>query len=272
MKTKEEEKQISKHYQELKAHVKGFLKSAEQEELHQFRVQFKKMRALLTLLQSGDKHPKLLKQVKPIQKMFKKAGVIRGAYVNLQLSHQYGFRKPEFEDKQQQIILSGANRFYCKGPKQLEQLKRTRKKLMNSLHRLPAKTVQNFYQDMLNEAADFLQSPVFDERLHDCRKKIKLLMYNQKVADSALADKLTLNKDYLNQLQDTIGKWHDVVLALELFHTDELKHEPVPRQLKAQKDELQKSIVSLAENFRQKAVLEQASAEKKKPAKNKAVQ
>lgn len=268
MKKKEEQKQIEKHYQDLKGHIKGFLKSASQEDLHQFRVEFKKLRALLTLLQSGDKHPKLLKQAQPIKKIFKKAGIIRGAYVNLQLSHQYGFRKPDFEDKQQQIIMSGANRLYCKGAKQLKELKRTHKKLVGNLHQLSAKNIQTFYQDLLNQAAEFMQAPVFDERLHDCRKKIKLLMYNQKIAGSALTDNQQLNKDYLDKLQDTIGQWHDTVLALELFNCDELKDEPVPRKLKIQRDELEKNILSLAEDFKHKAVLakKETKAKTKQPA------
>ena len=49
MKKKEEAKYLDNEWKEMYTHLKAFLETGDQEELHQFRVQIKKLNALLNL-------------------------------------------------------------------------------------------------------------------------------------------------------------------------------------------------------------------------------
>ncbi len=51
----------------MKLHLKDFLHSHDQEALHQFRVQVKKMRSFLVLLEAGSGNRDLLQHFKPIK-------------------------------------------------------------------------------------------------------------------------------------------------------------------------------------------------------------
>ncbi|WP_158825448.1 CHAD domain-containing protein [Mucilaginibacter lacusdianchii] len=261
MKKKEEKKQINKKWKGLKAHVKCFLKSADQEELHQFRVQVKKLKALIQMLQCGNKNHKLMKDFKPVKQIFREAGDIRNAYVNLQLSEQYHLKSADFEQHQQQIMQNGTEEFKAKGFKHIKKIKRSHTQINRDVHRLDNKAIRQFYVNNLDAIEAFFENIVFDESLHDCRKKIKLLMYNQKIAGKALPKKLQLNHTYLNQLQDSIGRWHDNILAIELFKTEQAQNKAILSKLNRTDQQLRKEITSLVENFRAKVT----APEPKKP-------
>jgi CHAD domain-containing protein len=84
MKIKQEVKYIDREWEQMRARLKAFLETGDQEELHKFRVQTKKLRAMLMLFEKTSKEHGLLKHFKPVRKIFKHAGNIRNAHVNLE--------------------------------------------------------------------------------------------------------------------------------------------------------------------------------------------
>src|ERR1035437_9020125 len=79
-----------KRSKSFKIHLERFRKSHNPEELHQLRIEVKKMRALLFLQQGSFKSRKLPDAFEPIEKVFKKAGKIRCAEVSLKLLRHFG--------------------------------------------------------------------------------------------------------------------------------------------------------------------------------------
>jgi hypothetical protein len=78
-------------------------------------------------------------------------------------------------------------------------------------------------------------------------------VYNRKIAGKALDGNLSLNNDYLDELQDSIGSWHDTILAIELFSAPELNVKPVVTRIKRQNTRLRKSINELSKDFFERA-------------------
>src|SRR5579863_7520959 len=115
MKKKEESKYLDKEWVAMETHLKNFLKTGDQEELHKFRVQIKKLRAMFILFGDTSNQPGLLKEFKPVRKIFKYAGNIRDAHTNLQLSEVYGIKNEAFEAGQQKIITEGTAEFQSNG-------------------------------------------------------------------------------------------------------------------------------------------------------------
>jgi len=96
----------------------------------------------------------------------------------------------------------------------------------------------------------------FSEDLHNARKQIKILLYNRKIARTALeGGKLNISDEYLDKLQGLIGDWHDNILALQLFSTPELNHKPIITKIKRQDTRFKRSITALAHDFEKKAVI-----------------
>ena len=251
MKTKKEKEYLKKYLNAIQKHLKDFLQSQDQEALHQFRVQVKKTRSLLVLLEDGGDNKKLLRLFKPVKKVFKKAGSIREAYIHLRLGDQHHLHNDAFGKQQQQVVEKGTEAFCDKGHKHLHHLKKAKVKLNKAIHHIDNAGIQAFYNKTLNEIAEFLAQPVFDEGLHQCRKQIKYLLHNRKLAAKEV-ESLSFNTDYLDELQEMIGKWHDNLLAIELFSSSESEKASANNEIKAHNAELQKKITDKVVRFQEK--------------------
>jgi CHAD domain-containing protein len=255
MKKKTGKAYFNEQWKEMTSRLKAFIKNGDQEELHQFRVQVKKLRALLTLLDSVSAKNKLSKDFRPVRKIFKHCGDIRNAYINLQLGVRYQFKNQGFIDKQLYIIENGTFEIKKQGKAYLKIMKQTHDTLEKDLVSVSDNEINEFYKTQLEQIARALTDLQFNDDLHGCRKQIKNLLYNRKIAGKALEGKLQVNNDYLDKLQGSIGDWHDNILAIELFSSPEVDDKPVVTKLKRQNTRLKKSIAVLSKNFWKRATL-----------------
>jgi CHAD domain-containing protein len=260
MKKKEEAKYLEKEWKDLNIHLKAFLESGDQEELHQFRVQTKKLRAMLNLLEQASRQHGLLKEFKPVRKIFKYAGHIRDAHTNLQLSARYALKNELFETGQQRIIEEGTTAFREQAKQYTKKIREAYKQLKKQLPHVDSSSIAEFYKRQLEQIADNLETPKFTEDMHNNRKLIKILVYNRKLADKALNGSFTFNTAYLNQLQNSLGEWHDNIVAAELFSSPEVNDKPVATLIKKKNNNVKRRIRSLANDFMKKATAAEPAA------------
>jgi CHAD domain-containing protein len=253
MKKKQEEKYLDKEWKEMNAHLQKFLESGDQEALHRFRVQIKKLKAMLSLVEDAASKHGLLKDFKPVRKIFKYAGGIREAHMNLQLGETYEIKNEAFETDQQRIIAEGTSQFMLQGKKFLKNIKHAHKLLRKQLPNVEDKAIAAYYQKQLREIATNLAVSGFNEDMHTNRKLIKILVYNHKLTEKALNGSIPFNTEYLDKLQEAIGKWHDNIVAAQLFSSPELNDQPVVTKIKRKNAGLKRSISALTEDFMKKA-------------------
>lgn len=253
MKKKTGKQYFNEQGDKMKAHLQAFIEKDDQEELHDFRVQVKKLRAMLTMLDNYSSH-KLLKDFKPVRKIFKQGGLIRDAHLHLESGKHYHITNEQFLENQQRVITDGIGQFKNNRSEYLKALKRSHREIEDRLKPVPDSRINDFYKKELEQIALILSNLQFDESLHKCRRQIKILMYNLKFTHKALEGKLTINEDYLNKLQAQIGKWHDNILAIELFSSPEVDDQAVVYKLKRKNTMLKKSIKDLSADFLNKVI------------------
>ena len=208
---------------------------------------------MLTLIEeTSDKHG-LLKAFKPVKEIFKRAGQIRDAHINLQLSAQHNLKNETFENAQYKIITDGINEFKDKEEENLKTIKDCYKHIRKQLVPVKNNSVAAFYQKQLEQIAVTFTIASFGEEMHTNRKMIKVLIYNQKMAGKALNGSLSVNTEYLDKLQSTIGKWHDNVIAAQLFATPELNDKRFVTILNRKNVGVKRRITLLADDFLKKA-------------------
>src|ERR1700712_1727379 len=123
MKRKTEKAHFNDQWELMVSHLKAFLGAGDQEELHLFRVQVKKLRAMLELLDSNSSKPRLSKDFKPVRRIFKHGGDIRNAYINLQFAVRYQFKNEEFLLARLSEIESRTDEFKDLGKAYLKMIK-----------------------------------------------------------------------------------------------------------------------------------------------------
>jgi CHAD domain-containing protein len=257
MKKKKEKIYFNDQWDEMTIHLKKFIENGEQEELHLFRVQVKKLRAMLELLDvNSAKHP-LQRDFKPVREIFKRCGEIRNAFINLQYGQRFQFKNEDFFMNHLYEIEKGTNEVKELGKRYLKIIKSAHDDIGSDLQHVGNKDIVEFYTAKLYNIGSFLENLQFNDELHAARKQIKTLMYNRKIAQDALDGKLQISNDYLDKLQTLIGDWHDNVLALELFSSTGFHSKPVISKIKSQNTRLKRSITTLAHDFERKAILTQ---------------
>lgn len=231
----------------MKSALRSYLEGGEQDHLHKFRVQVKKLRAMLILADSAGNKSQLQKDFKPVRQVFKKAGDIRNAYINLKLAAEYKVEDDAFVIDQSRQMEDAANAFKLKGEKYLEKLKETYKAVEGGIKPISDAYIARFYSEHLHHIGDSLANLRFDDSLHECRSWIKILLYNYKLVAPSL--QLKINEDYLHDVQAAIGDWHDNVLAKELFKANELKDPALLARINRKHTRLENNIKKLVPDF-----------------------
>ncbi len=255
MKRKIEKNYINELWHSMQANYEAFVETGSQENLHQFRVFVKKLRAFIVLLDDAREQDKLTRAFKPLKKIFRHGGKIREAYINLQLSSHYDLKNEDFIQQQVNEIEKEIINFKLNARKYHKILKQVHQAIEEELKETQNDRINNFYNNQLAQIASTLEKLEFTEVLHNCRKQIKTLVYNRKVVGKALNGNLNLNAGYLDQLQEHIGNWHDTVIAIQLFSAPAFNSKPVIAKIKRQSTRLRKSINELSKDFYVRATL-----------------
>lgn len=239
-------------WESMLVHLLAFCATEEPEELHQFRIQVKKVRALLLFMQDGLG----AKQLAPLQSIFKQAGKIRSAHIHLAFAERYKVANAEFKKEQEKIVSRESKRLCAKLDAHVKSLKKLRKMLVTNFKDIENKVIVRGCKKRIRKLSRFfaqLDLPV--GKLHLCRKKIKTLLYFCDVLPASLTEKLKLNIAYLDQLQDVIGQWHDVVAALALLKKQGFANKKMLEKLERRSKKLLSSILDLSDDFKSTAAL-----------------
>lgn len=218
-------KKLSNFYQKLPGEF-------DVDDIHHFRVEMKKLRALirLTNLSAPDHQMKIPKELK---KLYNACGNIR----NLQL--------------QQQRIINLASDLLMEAPDLYLQYLRDEEKLgKRKAHEWAADiSLKQFEKDLVDSSVNLTQEIkkvfvqknkqrlgilftlpfYYDEALHEIRKVAKDLMYNYKFADQEINVELPpalASLKNMETLTTSLGDFHDLCVAMFLLSPMYLNHIP----------------------------------------------
>lgn len=180
------------------------------------RVETKKIRALIALselcLEKNDNTTSL----HFLNELYKVAGKIREAYLNIQLLKNIGGQEP-FIREQKKIADEQGRRLQEMIPFFLMNLEKNEKKLAGKIKDIKPKCIIDNFKRFLSESALSLATIEPTDQLHEARKKIKFLQYNFRILPRRIQKELSLDTVYLDHIQEHIGSWHDSLVYLNLL-------------------------------------------------------
>ncbi|HUH33979.1 MAG TPA: CHAD domain-containing protein, partial [Daejeonella sp.] len=252
MKKRKLKRLLRKRIQAIIEHLGSFLTTKEQDQLHQLRVQIKKLKSLLILLARTKGNKGLMKIFKPIKGVFHHAGFIRDAYIHRQVADSFRIKNSTFHQEQAEIMIDQTTKFCEAAPEYLKQINKVSTKLETDLKSIDVAEITNFYQSELDAVVLTLAKREFNNEMHECRKKLKNLLYNQKLFSKSLGAKFELNIAYLNKVQEALGQWHDSIVARDLFSNQLPGEQQAIDHLNLQIYDQEKAIKRITANFWEK--------------------
>ncbi len=218
-------------HKEFDKYFKRVRKRAKQEDIHQLRVALKKMKTILHMV---DPENKILKssERKRIRRLFKLAGVIREAQVNIELVKN-------IDDKTVEAYRYFLSEQISYGAKALQQFtseksatdffsKNTLKKISKKTkHFIESSQLDQFRTSMYQRIQRYVRYSG-DKILHEIRKEVKHLLFITKF------DHVDDNKkEDLNNLAEKLGTWHDQAVLLYSLESFSIKEPRIFKHLES---------------------------------------
>lgn len=242
---------LRKRCHDIRYHVKDFCARHDPEALHLLRVEVKKLKAFVYLLQQGTHHHHI--QIKGLKKLYRQAGEIRSVEINKQILQELNWENQELNDKQNQTLKAASEGFCHHASHYRQEVNRVQQDLEKDIEDIKPGKVRSLFKQGVEKLALFFSAASMEvNALHSARKEVKSLMYLHALLPTALATSLGLDTTYLDNLQTKLGDWHDKVVTLSLLKTIDNMDASLVKQLEASCAASLQEIMELASGFDQK--------------------
>lgn len=251
MKAKLQVKHFKILWEKMQEHLQQFYDTQDPEEMHQMRVNIKKIKSLLNILTDAKEHKQSSEHLKKLRKIFAHAGKLRTVHVNMDILSSEDIQNEAFASSQANILSDETSKLYAHHDEYAKTLKKAFKILSETFENIPDKDVVKRFDYQLEELFQYFNKDMaFDDTLHHSRKKIKELMYVHQILPEDIQKKLRLNIEYLDDLQSGIGDWHDTWVLLDLIKSSLHENPEMTRQLESKIISMEHQISLLASYFK----------------------
>ncbi|MBD0331103.1 MAG: CHAD domain-containing protein [Chitinophagaceae bacterium] len=217
-------KQAEKLCSTISEQLELYCTQYDKEQLHKVRLAIKKLRALIWLLQqtAGFKADK----VKPaLKQVFAHAGRIRTAQLHVESATEYNINNEEFIQDQQLQIKKEEQELCSKKKQYLQAVQRVKKNITEEAENIHNNKAKKFLQLEWSKLSVFSLALIPHDQWHDKRKQLKRILYALNFLPAAITVSMHFDKQWMDELADKLGKWHDATLTADLLASNSLNAE-----------------------------------------------
>ncbi|MEI6947604.1 CHAD domain-containing protein [Paraflavisolibacter sp. H34] len=219
------------------------------EALHVLRVEVKKLKAVVQLLNACCPRPGRRAQLHGLRQIYAQAGLIRTAQVNEKLLQAYHLHNDAFERQQAAILAEEPLRFCSRAKAYRHRVRRAGQDLAARATSIKNACILELFRQRLDELHRFFTGDFTAEGLHERRKTLKTLLFLHSLLPAALAESLHLDLSWLDSLQERIGRWNDTDQALRLLSENALAGEELLAALRQEQAARLREVAVLARDF-----------------------
>lgn len=213
--------------------LKSFATTQNTEIIHQIRIEIKKLKSILHLIDFFDKGFNYKKKYSPFRKIYRSAKCIREPLVMESLIKSNKIKKysslPDFNPAISSFIESI--------PVYLETVRKQKKLILKAVNKVSENKYRHYIKKENKKIRNSLFPSFIQGELHGTRMQIKEIIYL-----IAIMDKRNRYKTFLTDIAGRIGDWHDHTLLIEFLK----KSHSLP-EIKKLQTENRKRIAGLKE-------------------------
>lgn len=219
LKKSKQRRYLEKKDKQWQQELDAYGASRDPEAIHRLRIAVKKIKAVARFAQDcGGRDA--MKDFNLLKKMYRQAGAIRDAGNHLVLLERVQTAPEFFKREQQQVQQEASDVFVDSIKAYRKKGKKAARRLLADVRSVPVDCIKDWYAAELIKIAILLNAS--GDELHDARKGLKTLLYVYSLLPSRVARELSLDREYLDQLQDAIGEWHDAFVVATTLSGKEL--------------------------------------------------
>ncbi len=211
------EKYAKKRLTRMRAHLKSYDRIPDAELLHQVRVEIKRIKALLALLQYHDNKFNADKAYLPFRDIFRACYAIREPAVMSEFSKKFSKQKGKQSGTDKVTI----KKFRKQIPRFLETVDKKGRKLLRKIKKVSPGTLERYLKRQKETLKKKLSRSIHSHDLHKTRKQVKEIMYLETIA----LEREDRNP-FFAEVAELIGTWHDRMVYIDKLR----KNKPQPME------------------------------------------
>jgi CHAD domain-containing protein len=219
LKKSKQRRYLARKDKQWQQELEAYGHSRDPEAIHRLRVAVKKIKAVARFSQACSGKD-TMKDFQLLKKMYRQAGAIRDAGNHLHLLEKVHSAPEFFKQEQQQLQETAAKDFVNRIERYRKNGRKAARRLLADVRSVRLECIKDWYAAELIKISILLGAS--GDELHQARKEIKTLLYVFGLLPSRIARELHLDRDYLDQLQDAIGEWHDAFVVAATLSGKEL--------------------------------------------------
>lgn len=176
---------------------------------HRFRVEVKRLQALLFLLQCAEPSFDAKSAGKPIQKLFKKAGPIREMQLEKDLLTEYKIveQVPKLKSQLNNEIQKKRKEFFkSRNLSKSKKIQKRFKRIQKLIKKKKSFDFTLFIEDLWEEILQMMAKGIRPENAHLLRKKLKNYHYSLEILGKG---NFPIHIPQIEELIHLLGEWHD---------------------------------------------------------------
>lgn len=206
-------KYINHRFKNIRKHLERFQYTRDAEDLHRFRVEFKKIRTFYSVCRHSVPSLKKSKGFKQLKKLYAASGILRDEAIIRDLLQQYNLHPAEqypeeLVEKQEKRI----QKFIKRSNYLLSKLPSRDKKMSEIADNLDLHCLESYTAEKIHNIRQKMAHPDTESVLHEIRKEIKHLKYISEFEPRCIPVQIIRQYD---AIQNRIGSWHDKLVLTD---------------------------------------------------------
>lgn len=181
------------------------------EDIHQFRLSLKKLKSFSKFLCPNDKNC-----LKVLKTAFSQSGYIRDIHNAGLIAESHFVISGTKKNIWQREFNTASQKFAFHASEYLKSFMKVSNHLQKKIEPVSFHRVYKYFKRILSAIPKNLEKNN-PENIHSGRKQLKELLYLHHMLPGSVKKKLLVRVEYIDCLQDKIGKWHDLVIAETLL-------------------------------------------------------
>ncbi|WP_026951243.1 CHAD domain-containing protein [Algoriphagus mannitolivorans] len=206
-------KHLSKYFKSRKKALTFLLRYSKRKfskkAFHRFRVEVKRLNALLQILHRANPKFDFKSVQKAIRKLFKKAGPIREMQLEKDLlsEHKLLDKVPDLKSKLDKEIQKRRNEFFkSRNLARTKKIKKRFRRIQKEIKNQKPLEFTHFIEDLWEEILLMIASGIDPVNAHLLRKKLKIYQYSLEILGK---NNFPIHIPKIEELSSLLGAWHD---------------------------------------------------------------
>jgi len=192
---------------------------ANQESIHNFRLEVKKLDALVELLVRAGVKPKTDLLLNPLKIIYQHLGDIRNAQQMMNLAEKHIQDHPFQDEELNHSLQKLSHEMLVHYPGMIRQALRQLQERRPEYGSVKKQTIETVYLHQFSKVIRYFMQEDPAKELHRFRKKIKFLLYNQVYLRKTTRGAIEPEIKFLDSIQRSIGDWHDYTVLENWIET-----------------------------------------------------